>query len=305
MTLRQLPPGLPPDEAEKLRWQAFGHKSSRALTSADELGRFVVQRGFVLTHPQRGLHFPSALEAVIGRPLLGRSFDDRNASLESWRRECLAAGRLHAAAVLAGQATLASPPLHTDFLALAAHRDDLRAGDPASARRGLGYDAAAVCEHLANAAQPLTQAQLQERMHLRSDPGRVRLRAAIAEAIRRLRVCEVVLSAPPSVAEAGAGADETSSDGILAYDLVSRSCARLLDKACRTKPATARQRIATRYLRNVLVEGCHEMSGVLGWSADETLQTLRGLESRKIATEHPASRHNRWFFQVNATDLLP
>jgi hypothetical protein len=306
VTLRELPRGLPPDEAEKLRWQAFGHKSSNALASADALVRFVTQRGFVLTHPRRGLLFPSALEAVVGRPLLGRSFDERTALLEAWRRRGVAAGRLRAAAALGGQATLASSISHTDFLALVERREELRQDDSAAARRGLGHDAAAVCEQLAKAAQPLTQAELEERMHLRSEPGRARLRAAVAEAIRRFRACEVVFTAPVANAPPEAGADQRSdsNNGVVAYDLVSRSCAGLLDKACSTKPETARQRIATRYLRNVLVGGCHEMARVLGWSPDDTLKTLRGLESRKIVSEHPASRHNRWFFQVNATDLL-
>ncbi len=291
MTLHQLPPGLPPDEVEKLRWEAFGHKRANALTSADGLTRFIARRGFVLSRPQRGLQYPSALEAVLGRPLLGRSFDARGTQLETWRLQCMAARRVHAAAVLGGFASLAAPAFHSDFLALAERRDDLASLDPLRGRQGLGYDAAAVCQHLAAAKRALTLSELGESMQLRSEPGRVRVQAALTEAIRRMRVCEVV-------------PDHATAPPVAAYDLVARTCSDVLQKACKTKPATARRRIATRYLRNVLVEGAHEMARVLGWSADETLETLRGLESRHIVSEHPASRHNRWFFQANATDLF-
>ncbi len=292
MTLHALPRGMPPDEVEKLRWEAFGHKHSNALESADALVRFIHQRGYVLTRPQRGLHFPSALEAVVGRPLLGRSFDARTAQLESWRLQCMEAGRLHAAAVLEGRATLASSAFHRDFLALAPRRDEIAARNPARVRQVLGHDAAAVCEQLELAGEPLTAVQLAERLQLRSDPGRKRLQRALDEAVRRFRICEVVC----------ADASGTTCGG---YDLVTRSCGAVLEKALAVRPATARQRIATRYLRNVLVEGCHEIARVLEWSPDVTLETLRALESRKIVSEHPSSRHNRWFFQANATDLLP
>jgi len=292
VTLQRLPAGLPPDEAEKLRWQAFGHKHTSVLTSADGFQRFIAQRGFVLTGPQRGLQFPSALEAVVGRPLLGRSFEERTAELDAWRCDCVSRGRLHAAAVLLGYSTLSSTPFHIDFLALAADRDDLRKMDLALAKQRLGYDAGVVCEHLARSDGALTQAELEEYMQLRSQPGRTRLRRALGEAIRRFCVCEVFRKSP-------------SGEVVVAYDLTARACAGPLAKACKIDPATARQRIATRYLRNVLVEGCHEMARVLGWPPDVTLATLRRLESRKIASEHPASRHNRWFFQANATDLLP
>ena len=292
MALHALPAGLPPDEVEKLRWKTFGHRHSNALTSVDGLVRFITQRGFVLTQPQRGLHFPSALEAVVGRPLLGRSFDTRTSQLEAWRLRCLASRRLYAAAALEGRATLATPPFQRDFLALATRREEVRDTDRAPVRNVLGHDAAAICEHLARAGQPLSQEQLEERMQLRSDSGRTRLRQALAEAIRGFRVCEVVVP--------GASAEAT-----LGYDLVARACNAVLEKAASVRPATARQRIATRYLRNVLVAGCHELARILGWSQADTLETLRHLESHKIAHEHPASRHNRWFFQANATDLLP
>lgn len=290
MALRPLPPGLPPDEAEKLRWEAFGHKHTKAVDSADSLLRFIKRRGYVLTHPQRGLQFPSALEAVVGRPLLGRSFDERAQQLEIWRRQCVGTGRLHAAAVLGGQPTLACAEFHADFLALLEDLDELSRRTPAMSTRGLDHDAAAVCAQLAEVGGPLSHAELEARLQLRSKPGRERLRRALASAIRGLRVCEVV------TVEEG--------EPRVSYDLVHRSCDAVLQKARQTKPATARQRIVTRYLRNVLVEGCHELARVLGWPDALALQTLRDLESRKIVSEHPASRHNRWFFQANATDLL-
>lgn len=290
MALHPLPPGLPPDEAEKLRWEAFGHKHTNAVASPEELLRFIKRRGFVLTRPQRGLQFPSALEAVVGRPLLGRSFDERAQQLEAWRRDCIAKRRLHAAAVLAGYPTLACTEFHADFLALVEGLDELRRLTPQALQRGLDHDAAAVCAQLHAASGPLSQVDLEARLQLRSKPGRERLRRALASAIRALRICEVVTTVD----------DEPG----LSYDLVSRSCDAILNKASAVKPATARQRIVTRYMRNVLVDGCHEVARVLGWSDDLALKTLRDLESRNVVSEHPASRHNRWFFQANATDLL-
>ena len=80
----ELTPGMPPDEVERLRWQAFGQKRALALRSADDLARFTAQRGFVLVAPAAGLHYPSALEAAVGRPLLENLRDERTAQVETW-----------------------------------------------------------------------------------------------------------------------------------------------------------------------------------------------------------------------------
>jgi hypothetical protein len=80
----QLAAGIAPDEVERLRWHAFGQKRALALKSAADLARFVAARGFVLVRPVSGLHYPSALEAAVGRPLLANLRDERGDPLEAW-----------------------------------------------------------------------------------------------------------------------------------------------------------------------------------------------------------------------------
>ena len=79
-----LPAGLPPDEIERRRWHAFGQKRALALQSAEDLIRFIAQRGFVLLYPCAGVHYPSALEATVGRPLQEFIRDERCINVERW-----------------------------------------------------------------------------------------------------------------------------------------------------------------------------------------------------------------------------
>lgn len=88
----QLAAGIAPDEVERLRWHAFGQKRALALRSAADLVHFVAARGFVLVHPMSGLHYPSALEAAVGRPLLANLRDERGDQLEAWCEDGVRSG---------------------------------------------------------------------------------------------------------------------------------------------------------------------------------------------------------------------
>jgi len=292
VTLRPLPPGLPPDEVEKLRWRTFGHKRANCVRSAEDLARFTTLRGFVLLHPRPGLHFPSAVEAAVGRPLLDHAWDERGRDVERWRVACIAARRVVSAAVLDGSATLVAASYLADFFALSGNQGDGHDPERCRAAGTLGPDASAVCARLAGAGGALGQTELESSLGMGSVLGRERLRRALGEAVRRMLVVEV-----------GDGGREDAPDP--RYDLLPRAFADLADKGAKTVPRVARQHIACRYLRNVLVGACHELAAVLGWSEPDTLAALQDLEKKGMAARHPASRHNRHFFQATATDLLP
>lgn len=104
-----LPPGLPPDEIERRRWHAFGQKRALALRGADDLVQFTAQRGFILLFPQAGVHYPSALEAAVGRPLLEFTRDERCADVERWADAAVAARRLGRLTLFEELPALAAP----------------------------------------------------------------------------------------------------------------------------------------------------------------------------------------------------
>lgn len=89
-----LPAGLPPGEIERRRWHTFGQKRALVLRGAGDLVRFTASRGFVLVYPQAGVHYPSALEAAVGRPLLEFTHDERCADVEQWAEAAVAARHL-------------------------------------------------------------------------------------------------------------------------------------------------------------------------------------------------------------------
>jgi len=92
--VRALPAGLPPGEIERRRWHTFGQKRALVLRGTADLVRFTAERGFVLLYPQAGVHYPSALEAAVGRPLLEFTRDERCADVEQWAETAVTARHL-------------------------------------------------------------------------------------------------------------------------------------------------------------------------------------------------------------------
>jgi hypothetical protein len=115
--MTELTPGLPPDEVERLRWHAFGQKRALALRDADDLRRFVDRRGFVLVAPVAGLHYPSVLEAAVGRPLLEHVRDERAAQVERWCEECVVGRAATRAPLVDGRDTLVASEYVPDVVA--------------------------------------------------------------------------------------------------------------------------------------------------------------------------------------------
>ena len=120
--MSELKPGLPPDEVEKMRWQVFGQKRACMLKSADELVLFVERRGLVLVGPAPGLHYPSAVEAAVGRPLLEFVHDERSAQVRVWFEASVKAGRLARGALQDRYEAILAPSIVVDVLAAGASR---------------------------------------------------------------------------------------------------------------------------------------------------------------------------------------
>lgn len=292
MSLRPLPPDLTPEQVEKLRWDAFGHKRTLSLKSADDLVRYTHRRGFVLLRPHAGVHFPSVLEATVGRPLLEFTWDERSAHLERWRADAIAARRVVQADVLGGRTALVSPAFVPDFYALAGLEGDLDDGQRLQSEGRLGADAAAVCAALRDQGR-LGEPALRDAARLAGENRAARWERARAETAHHLLVVPVAMQ--PS----GAGAATP------VYDLLARAWPDAVAKGRDASPEAARAHIACRYLRNVLVEASHEMARVLDWDPEATLAALRALVAKHMASVHPASRPRRHLFQASATDVLP
>ena len=307
MTLSALEAGLTPLQVEKLRWETFGHKRALTVKSADQAAQFASRRGFVLLVPHAGVRYPSLLEAAVGRPLLDFTWDERLANLERWKAECLGAGRLACAALVAGRPALLAPSYLGDFFALSGNQGDLLDHERRCAAGTLSADAAALCRALA-AGEALGEAELQERAGLAGAGRRARFDAALDEAHRQLLVLEAGNVAPrrgSAAAEERARRAATSGERVVPrYDLLPRLFPAEVEKSRHATADAARQRIACRYLRNVLVESAHEMARVLGWDVAATLEALRALVTKHMATVHPSSRAQRNLFQATATDLL-
>lgn len=294
MTLQALPPGLAPDVVEKLRWQTFGHQRSHSIRSTEDLARFTRARGFVLCAPESGLHYPSVVEAAVGRPLLAHAFDERGSHADAWVRECVAARQVMHGVVVAHRATLVDRDFVGAFLALAEHHGD-RDDHVRLQRQGrLRAEAAAICDWLVREARALSLSELESRLRVRGPMGRRRLLQSLEEVVQALLVVPVAWQ-PTTAADAFEPV----------CDLVPRVFGDELRAAQATSPESARQRIACRYLRNVLVEGCHEMARVLGWTEADTWATLQALQESGDALLHPSSRQNRHIYQAASTDLLP
>jgi hypothetical protein len=291
LSLQPLPPDLTPEQVEKLRWDAFGHKRALSLKSADDLVRYTHRRGFVLLRPHAGIHFPSVLEATVGRPLLEFTWDERTAHLERWSLDAMAARRVVQAAVLDGRAALLSPAFLPDFYALSTLQGDLHDGERLLARGAITADAAALCAALRDGG-PLAAPALRDAARVAGENRQARWSGALDEALRRLLVVQV------------GGEPSDGGPAVPIYDLLPRAFPDEVEKSRGTVPEAARSRIACRYLRNVLVEASHEMARVLGWQAEDTLAALRALVVKHMASVHPASRPQRHLFQASATDVL-
>jgi hypothetical protein len=141
----------------------------------------------------------------------------------------------------------------------------------------------------------MSRTDLAQRLSMQGVLGTRRLEDALQETLQQMLLVIVDWRLPTDSRDA--------PEPVL--DLLPRACGASLPPSAGTAGfAGARQRILLRYLRNVLVEGCHEMARVLGWPEAETREALQALEERQEILPHPASRHNRWIYQAVATDLL-
>jgi hypothetical protein len=206
----QLEPGLTPDVVERLRWHAFGQKRALVLRNAADLVRFTAERGIVLVNPAAGLHYPSVLEAVVGRPLLEHLRDERGAEIETWCDEGASAKKFVRAVFVDRRDSLVDQAFVADVVA-------------AGGRHG----------------------------------------AAVASA-------------------AGLGAVESDA----------------------TRGAAARERIAERVLRNVLVVTSEELAQLMGWDELAARAALAALAERGAASVHPSTRPRRLTYQAAESELV-
>lgn len=291
MSLVPLPNGLAPDLVEKLRWETFAHKRAYRLKSSEDLLHFTQKRTFVLERPAPQLPpYPSALEAVVGRPLLTFTWDERLAQMQAWRLANLQAGRLASAAFFGGQPSLTTLPGLVDLLATSPHAVDAAAVRTLQAARRLGVEAVSLCELLLESG-PLAESELRRKLGLDRDAAAPRFKRALGEASCLLLIVEV-------------GEHQGENGGEAVYAATSRAFAEQLATAKDTAPETARERIVCRYLRNVLVGSCADLVQVLGWSPADTLAACESLQRKHKLHLHPASRPNRPIYQAAASDLL-
>ncbi len=292
MTMRPLPPGLAPDAVEKLRWDTFGQRQSSSVRSQPDLVRFTAARGFVLRAPVPGLHYPSILAAAAGRPQQQPVADEQSRKAEVWIRESVVSQRLLHAAVLSRRASLIDFDFIGDFFALSGHRGEPDDHVRLCKKGGLSAEASALCGWLVREGHALARSELAQRMQIQGALGEQRLRHLLDEAVQGLLLAPIdwrpVASADPEPV----------------CDLLPRVYTECMERARATSPEVARQRIAGRYLRNVLVAGCHDLASVLAWSEKDTLVALKTLEAEGEVAAHPSSRPNRSIFQATATDLL-
>ena len=292
MTLVPLPAGLAPDAVEKLRWDTFGQRQSSSVRSQPELVRFAAARGFVLRAPAPGLHYPSILAAAAGRPQQQPVADEQSRKAEAWIRQSIVSRRLLHAAVLSHRASLVDFDYIGDFFALSGHRGEADDHVRLCKSGGLSAEASTLCGWLVREGRALARSELAQRMQIQGARGEQRMRALLDEAVQALVLVPIDWRA---VAE---------RDPEPVCDLLPRVYAACVERARTTSPEAARQRIAGRYLRNVLVAGCHDLASVLAWSEKDTLVALQALEGKGEVAAHPSSRPNRWIFQATATDLL-
>lgn len=289
--LREIAPGLTPEEIEKLRWETFGQKRTLALASSKDLVSFVQQRGFVLFLPHPGVHYPSALEAAIGRPLLDYRWDDRLATLLGWKQAAVTSRRLVSTGILGGRTTLVHVSMLPDFLALSGNAGTLDDHERCFAAGQLTPDAVALCRVLAEGTSKL-EGEWRQCAGLAGEAREKRFLRARTEILRRLFVVEIGSEERP-----GALPEPI-------FDLLPRAHPEAV-VACRDIDAErARQHLAVRYLRNVLLVGAHEMAKLLEWDITITNATLESLVRRHQANLHPASRPRRDLYQAASTDLL-
>lgn len=291
MTLVPLPEGLAPDVVEKLRWETFGHRRASSLASAGDQARFVVERGFVLVFPVSGMGFPSVLEATVGRPLLDFTWDERVRAMARRHAETLRSRKVGHTAVLAGRSTAVSPHFLARFVAVAELPGEESDSHHLHQLGVVDADVVSVTRALARHGA-LDQKHLSEACSMHQPAAQRRFLKALANACRCLLIVEVD------------AVEDASAPALPVYDLLPRVFPKVVDKARQLQPEMARQNIVCRYLRNVLVDSCHEISRVLGWPESLVLETCDVLVRKGHVQRHPASRPNRHLFQATSTDLL-
>jgi hypothetical protein len=262
---------------KKYRSQTFQFDPKLRLRNLDDAVDFVEERGFVTLWPIHGIDLPSLWGAVAGERPVSSDHDDPGHVTWGWKDSMLDQRRWYYGKLLRGKATFVSLDVLPNFYALSRRVADIDDFREAYHAGHLSMEAKLIAEALLERG-PTDTVRLRQITHLTSKGSKSRFNKALTDLQRGLWIL------PIGVAEAG------SWRYAFIYELLDRWFPEIPERAHHMTAQKARVVLASSYFRSV---GAAESSGlrkVMGWSREDTDESILHLHEKNLILELPDGR---------------
>ena len=269
------------------RSRTFRTDPKLRLHSIDDAVDFVEERGFVTLWPIQGIDLPSLWAAVAGDYPVSSDHDDPGHVTWGWKDSMLDQRRWYYGKLLRGKATFVSLDMLPNFYALSKRVADIDDFHEAYHAGHLTREAKLIADALLERG-PTDTVHLRQITHLTSKGSKSRFIKALTDLQRGLWIL------PIGVAEAG------SWRYAFIYELLDRWFSAIPERAHHMTAQNARITLAASYFKSV---GAAESSGlrkVMGWSKEDTIESILNLHGKNLLLEIPDGRWawKAWINQV-------
>ncbi len=247
------------------------------LSSIEDALEHVDERGFVTLWPIKGIDLPSLWAAVAGDHPVSSDHDDPGHVTWGWKDSMLDQRRWYYGKLLRGRATFVSLEVLPIFYALSKRVADIDDFREAYHAGHLSMEAKLIADAILMNG-PTNTVRLRQITHLTSKGSKSRFNKALTDLQRGLWIL------PIGVAEAG------SWRYAFIYELLDRWLPAIPERAHHVTTQKARAALAACYFRSV---GAAESSGlrkVMGWSKDDTIESILNLQAKNLLLELPDGR---------------
>jgi hypothetical protein len=262
------------DTLSQYRSRTFRTDPKLRLHSIDDARDFVEERGFITLWPIQGIDLPSLWTAVAGDRPVSSDHDDPGHVTWGWKDSMLNKRRWYYGKLLRGKATFVSLEVLPNFYALSKRVADIDDYREAYHAGHLSMEAKLIAEAILMNG-PTNTVRLRQISHLTSKGSKSRFNKALSDLQRGLWIL------PIGVAEAG------SWRYAFIYELLDRWLPEIQEKAHPMTTENARATLASSYFRSV---GAAESSGlqkVMGWSREDTIESILNLQENNLLLELP------------------
>lgn len=272
---------------KKYRYQTYRLEPELRLQTLDDAVDFIEERGFITLWPIQGIDLPSLWSAVAGDRPVASNHDDPGHVTWGWKDNMLDKRRWYYGKLLRGKATLVSLDTLPSFYALSKRVADLDDFREAYHAGHLTREAKLIANVLLERG-PTNTVRLRQITQLTNKESKSRFNKALTDLQRGLWIL------PVGVADAG------SWRYAFIYELLDRWLPDVSKRAHSMTAQKARATLVDSYFRSV---GAAESAGlrkVMGWSREDTNESILNLHEKSLLLELPDGRwaSTTWIKQV-------